>query len=116
MYTLLDFKEEALAEYLNSALRRHGLDSYVFNTGVSPEGEAMFSIVCLNASELGQARHLIYSSQQLLQDIHPEAARELVEIRRRNRQLFLRLVTSRPAFVVAALAMTAAVLGYLFGL
>jgi hypothetical protein len=59
---------------------------------------------------------LIYSSQQLLRDIHPEAARELVEIRRRNRQLFLGLVTSRPAFVVAALAMAAAVLGYLFGL
>ncbi|SDJ59122.1 hypothetical protein SAMN05216189_101971 [Pseudomonas delhiensis] len=116
MHTLLHFKEEALAEYLNSALRRHGLDSYVFNTGVGPDGEAMFSIVCPNVSELGQARFLIYSSRHFLRDIHPEAARELLEIRRQNRQLFLKLATSRPALVVAALAMAAAVLGYLFGL
>ncbi|WP_374439437.1 hypothetical protein [Pseudomonas panipatensis] len=116
MYTLLDFKEEALAEYLNSALRRHGLDSYVFNTGVSPEGEAIYSIACLNASELGLARHLIYSSSHFLRDIHPETARELQEIRRQNRQLFLALVTSKPAILVSILAMAAAALGYLFDL
>jgi hypothetical protein len=116
MYTLLEFKEEALATYLNSALRRHGLDSYVFNNGVDHKGRALFSITCLNASEMKQARHLIYSSRYFLEDIHPEAASELNEIRRQHRRLILRLLTSKPAIVLSVGAMVVATLGYLFDL
>lgn len=116
MYTLLEFKEEALAEYLNSALRRHGLDSHVFNVGVGQGGEAVFSIACLNASELKQARYLIYSSPHFLSDIHPEAASELRKIRRQNMQIFWTLVTSKPAIMLSILAIAAATLGYLFDL
>ena len=54
MYTLLDFKDKNLADYLNSALRRHGLDSYVFPSGLGPDGEEIFTISCLQPSELKQ--------------------------------------------------------------
>lgn len=116
MYTLLDFKDEALAEYLNSALRRHGLDSYVFNVGVDPDGNDMFAIACLNVSEMQQARHLIYSSRYFLSDIHPEAAGVLREIRRQNTRWLLGLLTSKPAIVFSIVALVAAALGYLFDL
>ncbi len=116
MYTLLDFKEEVLAEYLNTALRRHGLDSYVFNVGVDCDGNAIFSIACLNVSEMQQARRLIYSSRHFLEDIHPEAASVLRGIRRQNRQLFLRLLTSKSAIAISTVAAAAAILGYLFDL
>ena len=116
MFTLLDFKDETLAEYLNTALRRHGLDSYVFNVGVAPDGEPMFSITCPNASELDLARYLIYSSPHILRDMHPETAAQIKEIRRQNRQLFLNLLTSRTAFMLSFLALSAAALGYLFDL
>lgn len=120
MHTLLDFKEEALAEYLNSALRRHGLDSYVFNVGVAPDGSPLFSIACPNVSEMKQGRYLIYSSPYFIRDIHPEAAHELLKIRwearRKGRQMLLRLLTSRPALVFSALALSAAAAGYLLDL
>lgn len=116
MYSLLDFKDKNLADYLNSALRRHGLDSYVFTSGLDPEGEVIFSISCLQASELKQARHLIYSSNYFLNDIAPEAASALRAIRQRNDQRALRFLTSKPAFIASALAMTAAAVGYLLDL
>lgn len=120
MYTLLDFKEEALAEYLNSALRRHGLDSHVLNVGVDPDGHTLFSIVCPNVSDMKQARHLICTSPQFLGDIHPETASELRKVRwearYKSRPLIIRLLTSRPALVLSALALAAAALGYVFDL
>ncbi|MCP1648477.1 MULTISPECIES: hypothetical protein [Pseudomonas aeruginosa group] len=120
MHTLLDFKEEALAEYLNSALRRHGLDSYVFNVGVAADGSPLFSIACPNVSEMSQARYLIYTSTEFIRDIHPEAAEVLWKIRwearRKGRQMLLKLLTSRPALVFSALALGAAAVGYLLDL
>ncbi|MDH4566497.1 hypothetical protein E8E95_07385 [Pseudomonas sp. BN414] len=116
MHPVLHFKDRNIAEYLNTALRRHGLDSHVFNTGLSPEGDEMFSITCLESSELKLARHLIYSSRYFLNDIHPEAASELREIRKANRRIFLDLVKSRPAIIISILAMSAAALGYIFDL
>ncbi len=116
MYTLLEFKEEALADYLNSALRRHGLDTSVFNIGVAPDGKPLYAITSHKASELDLARHLIYSSHAFIEDIHPEAAAELAEIRRHNRQLFLGLFTSRRAVVFAGVVLGIAALAYLFDL
>ncbi|MBB1519127.1 hypothetical protein [Aquipseudomonas guryensis] len=116
MYTLLDFKDKNLADYLNSALRRHGLDSYVLPSGLGPDGEEIFSISCLQSSELKQGRHLIYSSRYFLNDIAPEAASELREIRNQHAQGILKLLTSKPAIIASALAMTAAALGYIFDL
>jgi hypothetical protein len=120
MHTLLDFKEEALAEYLNSALRRHGLDSHVFKIGVARDGSPLFSIACPNVSEMKQARYLIYSSTDFIRDIHPEAAEVLRNIRWEARhkisQMMLRLLTSKPALVFSALALSAAAAGYLLDL
>ncbi|WP_146036027.1 hypothetical protein [Pseudomonas sp. LFM046] len=116
MYTLLDFTNKDFAEYFNSALRRHGLDSYVFAFGLGPDGEEIFSVACLNASELQQARYLIYSSRYFLNDIHPEAAEKLREIRKRHAQGILELATSRPVIIFSVLALAAATLGYLLDL
>lgn len=116
MYTLIDLNNETQAEYLNSALRRHGLDSFVFKTGVGADGSEMFSITCFNASELKQARHLIYSSRNFLSDIHPEAAVTIRELRYENSNIFLHALTSKPALIISSLAMAAAFLGYIFDL
>ena len=116
MHTLIDFPDENQAEYLNSALRRHGLDSYVFKTGVSPDGNAVFSITCFQASELKQARHLIYSSRHFIGDIHPEAASTLREIRYENNKQFLNLLTAKPALIISSLALIAGITGYLIDL
>jgi len=116
MYTLIDLKNESQAEYLNSALRRHGLDSFVFKTGVATDGSEMFSITCFNASELKQARHLIYSSRNFLGDIHPEAAVTIRELRNQNSNAFLHALTSKPVLIISFLAMAAALLGYIFDL
>lgn len=114
MYTLIDLPNETLAEYLNLALRRHGLDSFVLNTGVDATGRNIFSITCLNPSELKQARHLIYSCRNFIIDIHPEAAILIREIRHQNTSLFVSALTSKPALIIACLALTAAALGYIF--
>ena len=116
MYTLIDLNNETQAEYLNSALRRHGLDSFVFKTGVGADGSEMFSITCFNASELKQARHLIYGSRNFLSDIHPEAAVAIRELRYENNNIFLQALTSKPALIISSLAMAAAFLGYIFDL
>ena len=116
MYTLIDLKNESQAEYLNSALRRHGLNSFILNTGIAPDGVKMFSITCHNASDLKRARHLIYTSSYFLSDMHPEAAMTIRELRRQNRSIFLEALTSKPAFIISSLAMVAALIGYIFDL
>ncbi|MGY4533183.1 hypothetical protein ACVW0Y_002313 [Pseudomonas sp. TE3786] len=116
MYTLLEFKEQTRATYLNAALRQHGLDSDVVNIGVDPEGNAIFSIVCFRVSQLTLARHLIYNSRSFIGDIQPEVASELQEIRRQKRQALLGKLTSAPALLFAAVALIIAALGYLFDL
>ena len=116
MYTLIDLNNESQADYLNSALRRHGLDSYVFKNGVSPDGSEVFSIACFQASELKQARHLIYTCQNFMGDIHPEASITLREIRYKNRKLFLGLLTSKPILIISSLALAAAIFGYILDL
>lgn len=113
---LLAFKDEALAESLNSALRLHGLDSYVFNEGPGPDGAPMFCINCIKVSDLELARHLIYRSQAFMADLHPEAAGELRDIRRQSHQPFIALITSRRALVFSAVLLAIAALGYLLGL
>lgn len=115
MYTLIDLKNESQAEYLNSALRRHDLDSFVLKTGVGADGSEIFSITCFNASELKQARHLIYSSRNFLSDIHPEAAVTIRELRYENSNV-LHALTSKPVLIISSLAMVAALLGYIFDL
>lgn len=62
MYTLLEFRDVALATCLSAALRRLGVDSNVFNVGLDLDGNAVLSTACLNASELEQVRHLIYAA------------------------------------------------------
>ncbi|UUY08160.1 hypothetical protein LRS11_20550 [Pseudomonas sp. J452] len=116
MYTLLDFTDKHLADYLNSALRRHGLDSYVFSSGKGHDGADIFSISCLQPGELKLGRHLIYSSRYFLNDLAPEAASELRLIRDTHNQGILKLLTSKPALIASALALTTAALGYLFEL
>lgn len=116
MYTLIDLHNENQAEHLNSALRRHGLDSFVFKNGIEADGKEIFSITCLNASELKQARQLIYSSQNFLADIQPEAALIVREIRHQNNRLFLGALTSKPALAISLLALAAALIGYIFDL
>ena len=116
MYSLIELNNESQAEYLNSALRRHGLDSFVFKNGIDPDGRAIFSISCLNASELDQARHLIYSSQHFLNDIHSEAAITIRELRHQNSKIFLGMLTSKPIIVISSLALAAALLGYILDL
>jgi hypothetical protein len=116
MYTLIDLHNENQTEYLNSALRRHGLDSFVFKNGVDADGKEIFSIACLNASELKQARHLIYSSKHFLADIHPEAAVTIREIRHQNSAIFMGAITSKPMLAISLLALTAALIGYIFDL
>ena len=116
MYTLIDLSNEIQAEYLNSALRRHGLDSFVFKSGVDSAGKDIHSISCLNASELKQARHLIYSCRNFINDIHPEAATLIREIRHQNNSMFFGALTTKPALVVSLLALTTALLGYIFDL
>jgi hypothetical protein len=114
MYTLLEFKDEALATYLNSALRRHGLDSDVISLGVDPQGLPIFTIICLRISQLTLARHLIYSSRSFIVDLEAEAASKLLAIRRQHRQALLGRLTSRPALWFSAVALTIAALGYWF--
>jgi hypothetical protein len=114
MYTLIDLHNENQAEYLNSALRRHGLDSFVFKNGVEADGKEIFSITCLNASELKQARYLIYSSQNFLADIQPEAALTIREIRHKNSKIFLGILTSKQVLAFSSLALVAALIGYIF--
>ncbi len=116
MYTLIDLSSEIQAEYLNSALRRHGLDSFVFKSGVDPTGKDIHSISCLNASELKQARHLIYSCRNFINDIHPEAAILIREMRHQNNSIFWGAFTSKPALVISSIALSAALLGYFFDL
>lgn len=115
MYALIDLYDENQAEYLNSALRRHGLDSFVLKTGISPQGAQVFSISCFNASELKTARHLIYSCQHFIGDIHPEAVATIREIRYQNNKILLRLITSKPMMALSFLAITAALVGYALG-
>lgn len=115
MYSLLEFKEQPLADYLNLALRRHGLNCEVVCMAVDPHGNALYSIVCFMPSEMNQARHLIYTSSSFMQDIDAEAAIVLREIRRENNRLFLSLFTSRTAIGFSIVALAVAVLGYLFG-
>lgn len=115
MYTLIALNNENQAEYLNSALRRHGLDSFVFKNGVDADGVDIFSICCLNASELNQARYLINRSHHFIDDIHPEAAVTIREIRHQNNKTFLRLVQSKPIVIISSISLAVALLGYLFG-
>ncbi|WFS17623.1 hypothetical protein P9K38_19545 [Pseudomonas sp. 905_Psudmo1] len=116
MYTLIDLNNENQADYLNSALRRHGLDSFVFKNGIDADGREIFSISCLNASELKQTRHLIYSCQYFISDIHPEAAISIREMRHQNNKIFSKFLTSKTVVVISSLALAAALLGYIFDL
>ncbi len=116
MYSLIDLKDQSQADYLNSALRRHGLDAFVLGNGLAPDGRAVFSIACLNASELAQARWLIYSCPRFIGDLHPEAAMLIRELRAQNHGLVAGLLLSRPVRWIAGLALAGAVLGYLLDL
>lgn len=115
MYPLIDFKNELQAECLNSALRRHGLNSFVFQNGLAPDGSPVYSITCFNVSELKLARHLLHTSHYFLADIHPEAAIPLRELRQANSERLLRAVTARPILKISALALAVALLGYVLG-
>lgn len=115
MFLLIEFKEEPLAEYVNSALRRHGVDSQVYNVGVFPDGSPVFAIACFLTAEMDQARHLLYTSHEFLGDIHPEAAFVLQKIRQENNRRLLGWFASKPVKIVAAAGLIVGVLGYLFG-
>lgn len=116
MYTLVCLNNELQAEYLNSALRRHGLDSFVFKNGVDPDGQDIHSISCLNASELKHARHLIYSCGHFINDIHPEAAIFIRDIRHQNTNVFFAKLISKPALVISFMALSVALLGFILNL
>ncbi len=112
--TVLD--NESQAEHLNSALCRYGLDSFVFKNGVDIDAREVFSIFCLNARDLRQARSLIYCSQHFFSDIHPEAVITIRETRYQNNKIFLNLFTSKSIVVISSLALAATLLGYIFDL
>jgi hypothetical protein len=114
MYILLEFKEQALADYLNLALRRHGVDCYVFTVGVAPDGTAVHCVACLQPSEVDQARHLIYSSRDFIQNMPPEAAEHLREVRRENTRVFLSVFSSKWVLMVSGFLLVVAALGYWF--
>ncbi|MEN0107182.1 MAG: hypothetical protein AAGC84_12250 [Pseudomonas sp.] len=114
MHILLELKDEAFANYLNTALRSHGVNSEVSNIAVDAEGQPLFSIICLRIRQMTLARHLIYSSRSFIADIESEAVEELLEIRRQHRQMLLARLTSQPALWFSAAALTIAALGYWF--
>lgn len=60
MYSVIDLQNEYQAEYLNSALRRYGLNSVVIKNGVYPDGRDVYTISCFNVVELDRANCLIY--------------------------------------------------------
>ncbi len=114
MFVLMEFKEESMAEYINSALRRYGVDSQVLNVGVFPDGSAAFAIVCFLTGEMDQGRHLLYTSHEFMADIHPEAAIVLQRLRQEHNQRLLSWLTSKPVLIVSLVGLAVGGLGYLF--
>jgi hypothetical protein len=116
MFYLFDTTRPDLAEYLNGALRRHGVDSFVLSNGTSPEGSAIFSIVCVHPVESAQAKHLLYTDRTFVNDLHPEFAIEVRALRAEHASSIARILTSRPVLLLSAVAFAAAVTGYVFGI
>jgi len=104
------------AEYLNSALRRHGVDSVVLTNGLSPEGQPVYSIVCPHAAEAEQARHLLLTDRAFINDLHPECAGEVRILRRENTAVLTRLLSSRRLLILSGCALVIALCGYVFEL
>ncbi|MGM3386877.1 hypothetical protein KXR94_04380 [Stutzerimonas stutzeri] len=116
MFYLFDTTRPELADYLNGALRQHGVDSFVLSNGTSPEGLAMFSIVCAHPVESAQARHLLYTDRSFVNDLHPEFAAEVRSLRAEHASLIARMLTSRPVLLLSGLALVAALAGYVLGI
>jgi len=56
MFYVHETTDEGQADYLNSALRRYGVDSFVAPIGPDAEGRNVYGIACPLASEAEQAR------------------------------------------------------------
>jgi hypothetical protein len=116
VFYLFDTTNQDQAEYLNSALRRYGVDSTVFVNGLSPEGEHIYTIACPHAAEAEQARHLLYTDRAFVNDLHPEFASKVRAILAQNTALLTQLLSSKTMLVASGLALATAFCGYLLDL
>lgn len=116
MFYVHETTDSDQADYLNSALRRHGVDAFVATLGPDAEGTMVYGIACPLASEAEQARHLLYSDQAFIGDLRPDAAFAIREKRARKNALFVRLLTSNWMLKTSGLMLLIALGGYLLGL
>ncbi|KJH82142.1 hypothetical protein [Stutzerimonas stutzeri] len=116
MFYVHETTDEGQADYLNSALRRYGVDSFVAPIGPNAEGRNVYGIACPLASEAEQARYLLYSNRAFIGDLHPDAASEISEKRARKNAAFVRLMTSNRILKASGLMLLIVLGGYLLGL
>ncbi len=116
MFYVHETTDEDLADHLNSALRRHGVDSFVAPIGLDAVGRNVYGIACPLASEAEQARHLLYSNRKFIGDLRPDAGLEIREKRTRKNALFIRLLTSDRMIKASGLLLLITLGGYLLGL
>tara|TARA_B100000446_G_scaffold180218_1_gene196090 strand:+ start:57 stop:407 length:351 start_codon:yes stop_codon:yes gene_type:complete len=115
MYNLIDSTNKHYIEYINTALRRYGVDSVVIVVGKSPDGNDIYSTVCPSASEASQARNLLYSDNQFINDIAPEFSNQLRITRNEKTMGIAELLTSKTMFKISVVAFIIVLLGYLLG-
>jgi len=84
------------------------------NVGMNPEGIPVYAVVCPLASEASQARMLLFSDDQFINDIDPEFANKLRGLRADNTLGISSLFSSKLMFLISALAAFALFLGYYF--